>query len=156
MKSNGILFLEYNDNNRMHHGTFSLQYQGNIHCKSSRHSCQLVGPFFYKIVDVHHQSGCWMHLAWGMQGMVCRKVGQEKRKKTYPQVDKKLYKEDVAYCCLNLCSMHIQVFFVHWLVHCHGSAWYLQEKRKLVKDISIWLSSWNYQINVFYHSNYNL
>ena len=63
-----------------------------------------------------------MDLAWGMEGMVCWKVGQEKTKNTYPQLDEKLYKEDVASCCFDLCSMNIQVFFVHWLVHFHGSA----------------------------------
>ena len=62
-----------------------------------------------------------MDLTWGMEGMARRKVGQEKMKKTYPQFDEQLYKEDVASCCFYLCSMHIQVFFVHWLVHYHGS-----------------------------------
>ena len=46
---------------------------------------------------------------------------RENEKNTYPQLDEKLYKEDVASCCFYLCSMHIKVFFVHWLVHCHGS-----------------------------------
>ena len=33
--------------------------------------------------------------------------------KTYPKVDENLYKEDVASCWFQLCSVHIQVFFVH-------------------------------------------
>ena len=57
MKRDFLLFLEYNKNTCMHHGIFSLQCQGNIHFKSSRHSCQLVGPFSDKIIDVHHQGG---------------------------------------------------------------------------------------------------
>ena len=80
-----------------------------------------IGPFFYKIVDVDPQGECWIDLAWGMEGMVCPKVGQAKRKKTYPQVDEQLYKEDVVSCCFDLCFVHIQVFFMHCLVHCHGS-----------------------------------
>ena len=103
----------------MHHGSFLLQYEGNILCKLSRHAYQLVGSFFYEIIDVHHQGGCLMDLAWGMEGMVCWNVGQVKTKFTYPQLDEYLYKEEIASSCFYLCSVHIQVFFVHCLVHCH-------------------------------------
>ena len=74
-KRDGLFILEYNENKRMHHGIFLLQYQCNILCKSIRHAYQLVGPFFYEIVDVHHRGGCSMDLALGMEVKVCWKVG---------------------------------------------------------------------------------
>ena len=45
--------LEYNVNKCMPHGTFLLQYQGNILCKLSRHAYHAIGPYFYEIIDVH-------------------------------------------------------------------------------------------------------
>ena len=86
MKSDGIFILEYNENKYMHHGIFSLQYKGNILCKLSRHAYHAVGPFFYKIVDVHHRDRFSMDLAQMVEMKVYWKVWEEKLENTYPQV----------------------------------------------------------------------
>ena len=63
-----------------------------------------------------------MDLVQEMEVKLSRQVLQEKFKKTYPQVDEQPCKEGVVSCCYYICFVHIKLFFVHWLVHCHDLA----------------------------------
>ena len=62
-----------------------------------------------------------MDLPQNMEVKLCRQVPQEKLKKIYPQEDEQPCKEDIVSCCFYLCIVHIQLFFVHWLVHFNKS-----------------------------------
>ena len=75
-----------------------------------------------------------MDLPQMVEANICWKVQEEKLDKTYPQVVVQICKEYVVSCCFYLCSLHIQLFFMHWLIHCHELAQCLQQNRKIVKD----------------------
>ena len=54
-----------------------------------------------------------------MEGTLAWKVGQHGMQNGYAQLDEKIYKEDIVSCCFPFYSVHIQVFFVHWIIRCH-------------------------------------
>ena len=60
-----------------------------------------------------------MDLAQEMEVKLSREVLQENLKKTYPHTYEQPCKEDGVSCCFYLCFVHIKLFFMQWLVHCH-------------------------------------